>query len=167
MKIKTRIVCDVDQSNKVEQTEKDTVVALSNGVKLTILMRSKDKRFLQEVFRSRGEPRNFVLFTFSLLLTRLLKHAKLAVPVRIDLEYKGNEDIIREKLILYSKRLGYDLDRSLITFKSIGKRSPAHKLAGKVTARKQNPDLRITIEEAVEILFPRKKIGHPEGSRSV
>lgn len=161
------MICQIDQSNKVEQTEKDSVVALSNGVRLTVLMRAKDKRSLQEEFRVRGKPRNFILFTFSLLLVYLLKHAKLVVPVKIDLEYKDRESIIREKLILYSKRLGYDLDRSLITFKSVGKRSPAHKLAGKVTARKQNPDLRVTAKEAMEIIFPKKKTGHPEGSRSV
>lgn len=157
----------IDQSNKVEQTERDTVIALSNGVKFTVMIRAKDKRALQEEFRLRGEPRNFVLFTFSILLVFLLKKVKPAVSVVIDLEYKARENIIREKLILYSRRLGYDLDRSLISFKSVGKGSPAHKLAGRVTARKQNPDLRVTAEEVMKVLFPKKKTGHPEGSRSV
>lgn len=161
------MTCHIDQSNKIEQTQKDTVIALSNGVKVTLLIRAKEKRILQEEFRRRGEPRNFIIFTFSALLVFLLKKVKPVISVVIDLEYKDKEDIIREKLILYSKRLGYDLDRSLITFKSVGKGSPAHKLAGRVTARKQNPDLRVTAEEVMEILFPKKKTGHPKGSRSV
>lgn len=157
----------IDQSNKIEQTQKDTVIALSNGVKFAVLIRAKDKRVIQNEFRLRGQPRNFIIFTFSILLVFLLKKVKPIVPVVIDLEYKDKENIIREKLILYSKRLDYDLDRSLITFRSVGKGSPAHKLAGKVTSRKQNPDLRVTAEGVMEILFPKKKTGHPEGSRSV
>lgn len=37
------MTCHIDQSNKTEQTEKDTVIALSNGVKFTLLIRAKDK----------------------------------------------------------------------------------------------------------------------------
>ncbi|MEK9143405.1 MAG: hypothetical protein AAB481_02140 [Patescibacteria group bacterium] len=98
----------IDQSNKVEQTEKDTVIALSNGVKFSVLIRAKDKRVIQNEFRLRGQPRNFTIFTFSMLLVFLLKKVKPRVPIVIDLEYKDKENIIREKLILYSKRFaGY------------------------------------------------------------
>lgn len=157
----------IDQSNKIEQTQKDTVIALSNGVKFTVLIRAKDKRVIQNEFRLRGEPRNFIVFTFSALLVFLLGKVKPAVEVIVDREYKEKEDIIREKLILYSKRLAHDFDRSQITFKLVGKGSPAHKLAGKVAARKQNPDWRISAEEMMEVIFPKRKIGRPKGPRSV
>lgn len=153
------MTCHIDQSNKVEQTEKDTVIALSNGVRLTILMRANDKRILQQVFRQRGEQRNFILYTFSLLVIHLFKHAKIAIPVRVDLEYKGGEGVILNRLTEYSKKLNFKLDKSLISFKSIGKGSPAHALAGKVTSGKQNPDFRLTAKEAMEIFFPKKKTG--------
>ena len=65
--------CQIDQSNKIEQTEKDTVIALANGIKFTIMIRSKDKRIIQNEFRLRGKPRNFIVFTFSVLLGLIYK----------------------------------------------------------------------------------------------
>lgn len=161
------MTCHIDQSNKIEQTEKDTIMALSNGVKFTILIRAKDKRVIQNEFRIRGRPKNFILFTFSILLIFLLKKVKPVVPIVIDLEYKDGEKIIWDRLIEYSRSLDYKLNRSLISFKSVGKRSPAHRLAGKVSAGKQNPDLRVGTQEILEVIFPKKKIGHPRGPRSV
>ncbi len=147
----------IDQSNKIEQTEKDTVIALSNGMKFTVMIRAKDKREIQEEFRLNGEPRNFIVFTFSALLVLLLNKIKPVVSVVIDLEYKDKEDIIWDRLIEYSRLVGFEVDRSLISFKSVGKGSPAHKLAGKVSAHRQNPDLRVGAKEVLEIVFPKEK----------
>ena len=147
----------IDQSNKIEQTQKDTVIALSNGIKFTILIRAKDKRTLQNEFRKRGEPRNFIVFTFSALLVFLLRKIKPAVSVIIDLEYSDKENIIWDRLVEYSRLVDFKIDRSLIRFKSVGKESPAHKLAARVSARKQNPDLRISAKEVIEVIFPKEK----------
>lgn len=157
--------CQIDQSNKVEQTEKDTVIALANGIKFTIMIRSKDKRAIQNEFKLRGKPRNFIVFTFSALLVFLLRKVDPVVPVIIDLEYKSSEPVIWDRLIEYSRLLKYELNRSLIIFKSVGKKSPAHKLAGKVAAGKQNPDLRISSDEIMKLIFPNKKTGHSHKSK--
>ncbi|MCL4389940.1 MAG: hypothetical protein M1484_01250 [Patescibacteria group bacterium] len=148
---------EVDQSNKVEQTWKDTVLALSNDSEFTLLLRARDKRVIQEQFRLRGEPRNFILFTFSALLVFLLKNTKPTTLVTVDLEYKDSENIIHDRLINYSRLLKFDLNKVPVVFKSIGKKSPAHKLAGKVSSGKQNPDLRISLEEFLQVLFPKEK----------
>ncbi len=41
---------EVDQSGKIEQTSYDTVLALTNGVSYTILLKKKDKRALEKIF---------------------------------------------------------------------------------------------------------------------
>lgn len=113
---------EVDQSNKVEQTWKDTVLALSNDSEFTLLLRARDKRVIQEQFRLRGEPRNFILFTFSALLVFLLKNTKPTTLVTVDLEYKDSENIIHDRLINYSRLLKFDLNKVPVVFKSIGKK---------------------------------------------
>lgn len=159
---------EVDQSNKVEQTEKDTVLALANGINFALLVKSKSKKSIQEEFRLRGEPRNFIIFTFSLLLVILLKKAKPVGVVTVDLEYADKERIIRERLTQYSRQLGFEYDWSLIAFKRVGKSSPAHKLAGKVSAGKQRPSFVVSEEKLLNLLFlKKKKTGRQKRPRSV
>ena len=52
---------EINQSNKVEQTNKDTIIDVSNKKSFTILISRKIKRKLQEEFRKQGKPR---LFTY-------------------------------------------------------------------------------------------------------
>ncbi len=66
----------VDQSGKVEQTEKDTVIAYSNSTKYAIVIPRKLKRKLQEVFRMHGFTTLFIYYLFSVGLFYLLKSLK-------------------------------------------------------------------------------------------
>jgi len=40
---------EIDQSNKIEQTNKDSVVGFSNNIFGSVLMRAKDKREVKKV----------------------------------------------------------------------------------------------------------------------
>lgn len=51
LKILQNTIYKADQSGKIEQTNKNTVVAISNGKKFTVLLKAKDKRLLQDLFR--------------------------------------------------------------------------------------------------------------------
>jgi len=42
---------EIDQSGKIEETNVDTVIALSNGVKFSVRIHRRTKRRLQEEFR--------------------------------------------------------------------------------------------------------------------
>ena len=73
---------EINQSNKIEHTSKDTIIGLSNERSYTILINRKIKRQLQEEFRKQGKPRLFVYRT-------LFKYAQIKnlSQVVIDEEY--------------------------------------------------------------------------------
>lgn len=57
----------IDQSGKIEQTSKVTVIALSNSKQASIILKAKDKRDLQGIFRQAGKPKVFTIQVFSAL----------------------------------------------------------------------------------------------------
>lgn len=54
----------IDQSGKIEQTNKLTIVAFSNDKSGSVLLSASDKRVLQEIYRKAGKPRVFPTQTF-------------------------------------------------------------------------------------------------------
>ena len=51
---------EIDQSIKVEQTGKDTVLGVANDISCAVVLPGKVKRKLQEEFRRSGRPRLFI-----------------------------------------------------------------------------------------------------------
>ena len=41
---------EIDQSGKIDQTNLDTVIALTNGTKYTLLFKKRDKRIVEKEF---------------------------------------------------------------------------------------------------------------------
>lgn len=68
------MVIEIDQSEKIEYTHKNTVVAFSNGISGSIIIKSKEKRKIQEIFRKAGKPKIFVYDLFAALIFILLTH---------------------------------------------------------------------------------------------
>ena len=118
---------EVDQSGKVEDTSKSTVLAFSNDKTGAVILMARDKRRLQEMFRRIGAPRLYVDYVFSTLVIVLLRRLSCG-KVTIDLEYPGHTKIISS---LITTKLNIDIE-----WKSIGKRSPAHDLAYKAFSKK-------------------------------
>ncbi|MCL4389996.1 MAG: hypothetical protein M1484_01050 [Patescibacteria group bacterium] len=135
---------EVDQSIKIEQTERDTVIAVANGSKFSIMLRAKEKRLLQKMFRDLGKPDLFVYFTFAALLAIVFNKMRPKSAVVIDNEYVGHEDVIKLKIKQFSEKLGCDVSE-LVTFGLVGKKSPAHLLAASVTDKVKRPDLAIEV----------------------
>src|SRR3989344_5097556 len=129
---------EVDQSGKIEDTSKLTVLAFSNDKTGAIILSAKDKRRLQEKFREVGAPRLFVDYVFSSLLILLLKSLK-STKVVVDLEYPGHTEI-NESLV----KLKVDVD---IEWRSIGKSSKAHDIAYKVYCGKLKIGKRVKAEQ--------------------
>ena len=59
---------EIDQSGKIENTNKNTIIAFSNNKFKSIFISAKDKREIQKFFRRIGKPRIFVYKTFAILI---------------------------------------------------------------------------------------------------
>ncbi len=140
----------VDQSGKIEQTNKDTVLAFANGHKRAILIPRKLKRKIQEVFRRHGFTNLFIYFLFSVGLYYLLEVLKNRYEVTIDTEYPGKEKIIKDflrPLLEKNNRAEHNL-----RFARIGNRPSAHYAAKDVFDRKIKADRVLTLEDFVKAL---------------
>lgn len=145
---------EIDQSGKVEETNRCTVVAFSNSESGSILLPSSEKKKLLTSFRFKGKPKMYTLQVFSVLIYLLIsKYFSLKDAVIIvDKEYKGKETLIRSyiKQLLSAKKVEKyrDLD---IRFDFIGKRSDAHKIAISCF-REKSADLRIDYKQVIKLV---------------
>ena len=86
---------EIDQSGKIEQTERHTVLCLSNDKNYSIFISRKVKRKIQRFFRENNQIRNFIIFTHSAGLSILLRRVKPLTKVIIDQEYKDKNAVIK------------------------------------------------------------------------
>lgn len=143
---------EIDQSGKVEQTSVPTIIAAANrNNKFTIMIHQREKKKLLQFFRNLKQPKSFIFGTFSAVIFILIDHFSLKQKVIcIDIEYKGNEELIKNHLI----QLGLQSD--LIRFKTIGKHSPAH-FAAIESFRNRTADIIVSAEKILEVLSHIKK----------
>ena len=138
----------IDQSGKIEQTNKNTVLCLANGTWDSVLLTAKVKRQLQEMFRRKGQPRKFVLLTFSAILGILLLKNSDKTRITIDREYYGKEDIISntiDEMFTLNKL-------PKIKFGHVGKNSNAHKYAHKIAVGELKSKKLVSLGEILKIL---------------
>ena len=84
----------IDQSGKIEDTARNTVIAYSNDKQKAILITRKTKRQMQETFRLCGAIRLFIYFTFAIGIYYLIEDLRGSSIIIIDLEYYGKDKII-------------------------------------------------------------------------
>jgi hypothetical protein len=124
---------EVDQSGKIERTQKPTALAFANGTHFSILISAKAKR---EIFNqlkrrrvSRSETKIHIL-VFSTLLFLLLKdRISQLESVTVDVEYHGHDRAIKEHFLNLCRRHRIKVSPQVLSFHLIGKKSPAHDLA--------------------------------------
>ena len=149
---------EIDQSGKIENTNKVTVIAFANEVSYAILIPAKVKRQLQEVFRRQGKPRLFIYRTFAtgvfLLIRDYLPKIKNIV---IDTEYTGHEKQIKDILLELIRK--DHLPEPSIYFQRIGNKPKVHYTAYDVFSKKKKADRVIGFEEIVA-LATKKDRGH-------
>jgi len=126
----------VDQSGKIENTSKPTVLAFTNKESFTLKVSPRVKRQLQEVFRRKGLARLFVYRIFASLVFLLIRgHLKRIDQVIIDTEYPGKEILIRDIILEQVRKLGSR--EPTIDFKRIGNKPKVHYAAYNVFIRKR------------------------------
>jgi hypothetical protein len=144
------MIIEIDQSGKVEETAKDTVVAFSNGIKRSILLPKREKRKLQRFFRKLNRPRNYNYQVFATLIFILIrKYARRLDRIIIDVEYMGKNVLIRALLAQKMRAVYKDFDDSIIVFQQIGKKSPAHDVAYFTYMKEKKPTIKVNAKEVL------------------
>lgn len=147
----------VDQSGRIEYTSRDTVIAFSNKTRKSVLIKAKDKREIQRIFRERGRGRIFIYRTFaSLIYTLIQDELDEITQIVIDQEYEGHESEIKNYLLQIIRKANKDFPKENITFKRIGRKSKAHTLAHKVYQKKAEPDIVVKAEDIIVHLLRLK-----------
>ncbi len=144
---------EIDQSGKIENTGKNTIIAFSNDEFKSIFISAKDKREIQKIFRRAGKQKVFIYRVFAVLIFILIKdHLKKIHQIVIDEEYPGKSVLIKSFLLLEIRKINPQFLKENINFQKIGKKSRAHFLAyGAAIGRKQ-ADLRVNSKEILRYL---------------
>ncbi len=147
---------EIDQSGKIEQTERDTVIACINGTEITIFLKKAEKRIIQKIFNTMDMHLLFPYLTFAALLALLIQKLQPKNKIIIDKEYIGHEILIEEKVTLYLEQLGVQ-NIPVLEFGHVGKLSAAHNLAYLVAVGKKEPDLVVNSKDVMEVIIGTKK----------
>ena len=133
---------EIDQSGKIENTNKDTVIAFSDDNFGSLLIKAKDKREIQEIFRQAGKPRVFIYKLFTILIFLLIKnHLKKVEEIVIDEEYPGKSALIKDLLLREIRKIRPRFLKENISFRQIGKKSKAHNIAYNTFKKKRKTDI--------------------------
>lgn len=142
---------EIDQSGRVEYTSQPTVIAFSNSENRSVIINSKDKKYLQQLFRKAGKSNIFVYKTFSVLIFYLIKDKLKSIrQIIIDEEYTGYDKLIKQFIVELAVKHNYQLEPDIIHFKQIGKKSRSHGIS--INAyRAKKADLKFTIRDFLDL----------------
>lgn len=147
----------IDQSGKIEQTERHTVIACTNEQQFTVLLKKGEKRKIQRVFKAADMQKLFPYVTFATLIAILLQKLLPKHKVIIDREYAGHESFIEERIESYITQLGSKTPQ--VEFGHVGKSSKAHQLGYKVAIGKEKATLVVTADKVLKVIIGTKKSG--------
>ncbi len=137
----------IDQSGRVEETNKLTIVALA--------LLSKTKKELQQIFRNNGKPKTFPIVIFSDLVFMTMLRSKIyPQELIIDMEYPGHENTIKNIIITLCTR--YKKKSPEIYFANIGKNDPAHTSAWNTYTKKIKANVVVKLAD-FKGYIPKKK----------
>ncbi len=147
-------VVEIDQSIKIGDTQKDTVLAFANGKQFSVLVPASVKRECYQILHMRYQKLRLpylTVFTAALFLL-LREHITQIHLLIIDIEYMGHEGEIRGMLLNYIRRIVPDFPKDAVIFKEIGKHSGAHQKAYDTHVGKLQPDYVVTTKELLELV---------------
>ena len=145
---------EIDQSGKIEDTSKNTIIAFSNNKFKSIFISARDKREIQQLFRKIGKPRVFIYRTFAILIFLLIKNnLKEINQIIIDEEYPGWGFQIKDYLLTEIRKVKQDFDKNNISFSQVGKKSKAHLRAYEITIGKRQPDIKAREQDILKYIL--------------
>ncbi|MCX6810090.1 MAG: hypothetical protein NTZ65_05120 [Candidatus Berkelbacteria bacterium] len=150
---------EIDQSGKIEDTNRLTVIAFSNAKTGSILITAKDKKKIQSIYRKLGQPRIFVYKLFAVAIFALVKAERQRIgQIVIDREYIGFEELIKQFIYEIFERNNQKLSKGTIHFSLIGKKSRAHQVAF-VAFKHKRADLKLDEQKFRRFAFKKQKPG--------
>jgi hypothetical protein len=141
----------IDQSGKIEQTNRHTIVAFSNGVQKSLFISAKDKRELEAIFRQAGKPHIFVYKVFAICIYLVIQaDLKKIRTIFIDREYPGQDSLIKKYILELIRHGGQSFDSDRILFTEIGKKSRAHAVAISAFREKKTANLQVKTKDVLK-----------------
>ena len=142
---------EIDQSIRIEQLTRDTILGLGNKkMQFSMCIPRRLKRKVYEMFRIRGMHKKFAPILFGISIAHLIRKAQVRVSdIVIDMEYPGYEKEIQTLI----NELYPEIH---ISFKQIGKNSPAHEAAYFTFKGKARQDSKLVASEIIEMIQNKK-----------
>jgi len=144
---------EIDQSGKIENTNKNTIIAFCDSKFKSIFISAKEKREIQKFFRRIGKSRVFIYKVFAILVFLLIKNnLKEIDKIIIDEEYPGKNSLIKNFLLQEIRKIKPGFAKENIIFQKIGKKSRAHFLAYGVAVGKKKADTEVGAREILRMV---------------
>ncbi|OGZ35491.1 MAG: hypothetical protein A2815_00590 [Candidatus Portnoybacteria bacterium RIFCSPHIGHO2_01_FULL_40_12b] len=145
------MIYQIDQSGKIEDTNRLTIVAVANGRSKILKISASEKQRLIKAMRALGYPqKTFIYKIFAGLIFLLLKNERIEEVV-IDNEYPGHEATIKNIIIQLFQKI--KIKTPQISFDTIGKQSNAHKAALEAFRGKRKIDITIKSKQVLELFY--------------
>lgn len=148
-----RELIDVDQSVKIEQLHFDTIVAFSNEEQYCIKLPRKIKRELYIKYKRAIGQLRYKLFTICVFYC-IKDYIKIHKEIELVIccEYSGKENLIKDLLIKILSKNNFKINKELISFGRIGKKSNAHIIAIDTFRKNRKPNRILKEEDIIKFL---------------
>jgi len=173
---------EIDQSGKIEQLNKDSVIAFSNKNQYSVLIPKSVKQEAYNLYKGKIKELRYRLFCIAIyyclrdythgqnllsnscpfviskrhyLLLKflcLLLHIKGKELITICCEYKGKENLIKSLLLSYLRKDSLEIDSRVIRFGVISKKSNAHAVAIDAFRGNRRPNKILSLNEVEKCL---------------
>lgn len=145
----------IDQSGKIEHTGDVTVVCLANGKTKTIQIGAGEKQKLIRAMRQLDYPKKTFIFKIFAALIFLVLEGEKVSKVSIDREYPNHEQDIKLFLIQHFRKSRKSVPE--ISFARVENTNNAHKIGLETFQKKRKPDVKVTQDEILGLIYGTKK----------
>ena len=147
----------VDQSVKIEELNRDSVIGIASSKEASIayVVPRRVKRHFNEYFRRIGQPRKCAPSVFAAAIVTSLQAGKWSPSIiTVDTEYSGHEQLIISYITAH-------FPRAVVSIERIKRSSPAHAAAYNTHLNHRQPDGILSQHLLSKIIKQQKTAGEP------